>query len=69
MAVGYLETNFQRGDENSLCAVVNIAEHSLRTAPFPTEKNNIMDLKCSLHHWKQIPNLFIAPLPTAVCSE
>jgi hypothetical protein len=24
---------------------------------------------CSLRHWKQFPNLFMAPLPTAVCSK
>jgi hypothetical protein len=30
----------------------------------PTEKS--LALKCSLRHWKQIPILFIAPLPTAV---
>jgi hypothetical protein len=66
MAVGYLETNFQRSDENSHWAVANIAEHSSSIAPLPTENNNILDLKCSLHHWKQIPNLFIAPMQTAV---
>jgi hypothetical protein len=38
-------------------------------APLPTENNNILGLKCSLHHWIQIPNLFIAPLPLTVCSE
>jgi hypothetical protein len=34
--------------------------------PLPTENNNILGLKCSLRHSKQIPNLVIAPLPTAV---
>jgi hypothetical protein len=69
MAFGYLETNFLRGNKKSHCAVANIAEHSLSIAPLPTENYNILGLKFSLHHWKQIPNLFIAPLPTAVCSE
>ncbi len=58
-------------------AVANIAERSLRHCqcwrafiePLPTENNNILGLKCSLRHWKQIPNLVIAPLPTAVWSE
>jgi hypothetical protein len=38
-------------------------------APLATEKNNIPDLKSSLRHRKQIPNLFMAQLPTAACSE
>jgi hypothetical protein len=29
----------------------------------------VQGLNCSLRHWKQIPNLFIAPLPTAVCNK
>jgi hypothetical protein len=33
----------------------------------PTENNNTLGLQCSLRHWKQILNLFIAPLPTTVC--
>jgi hypothetical protein len=36
-------------------------------APLPTENNNI--LGNSLRHWKQIPNSFIAPLPTAVRND
>jgi hypothetical protein len=35
-------------------------------APLPTEKNNIQCFKSSLRHWQQLPNLFLAPLPTAV---
>ncbi len=38
-------------------------------APLTTENNNILGLKCSLRHSKQITNLFIAPLPTSVCSK
>jgi hypothetical protein len=38
-------------------------------APLPTKNNNILSLKCSLRHWKQILNCFIAPLPTSVCSR
>jgi hypothetical protein len=58
-------------------AVSNIAQLLLRycqyhgafIALFPTENNNFLDLKCSLHHCKQITNLFVAQLSTAVCSE
>ncbi len=31
--------------------------------------NSILGLKCTLRHCKQIPNLFIVPLPTALCSR
>jgi hypothetical protein len=37
-------------------------------ALLPTKSNNILGLKCSLHHWQQITNWFIATLPTAVCN-
>jgi hypothetical protein len=50
-------------------AVANIAEQVI--APLPTEKKNILALKRSLRHKKQILNLFIEPLPTSVsvCSK
>jgi hypothetical protein len=35
-------------------------------APLPKENNKNLDLKCPLRYWKLIPNLFIAPSPTAV---
>jgi hypothetical protein len=38
-------------------------------APLPTENNNILGLKFSLCHCIQTTNLFMAQLPTAVCSE
>ncbi len=38
-------------------------------APLPIEKNNILGLKSSQHHWEKFPNLFIAPLPTVVCTK
>ncbi len=49
------------------CAVANIVEEFI--APLPTENNNILGFKCSWHKWQQLSNLFIAPLPTAVCSN
>ncbi len=58
-------------------AVANIPERSLRCyqyreafiAPFSTENNNILGFKCSLRHWRQIPNLSLASLTKAVCSN
>jgi hypothetical protein len=46
-------------------AVANIA--GAFVALLITEKNNILIVKSSLRHWQQLPNLFIAPLPTAGC--
>jgi hypothetical protein len=48
-------------------AVSNIAQLTLRHCQYrgafiallPTENNNVLDLKCSLHHCKQITNLFV----------
>jgi hypothetical protein len=53
---------------NILFSIVNIAEHSFIEA-LRTENNTILGLKCSLRGCIQIPNLFVAPLPTAVCSR
>ncbi len=36
-------------------------------APLPTMNNNILGFKSSLGYLQQLPNLFIASLPTAVC--
>jgi hypothetical protein len=33
------------------------------------QKKERLFLKISLRHWQQLLNLFIAPLPTAVCSK
>jgi hypothetical protein len=41
--------------------------HGAFIAPLPTENNNILGQKCSLRHWKQISNLLILLVPTAVC--
>ncbi len=49
------------------CAVANIADEFI--ALLSTENYNILDLKFPLCRCKQIPSLFIAPLPTAVCSR
>jgi hypothetical protein len=38
-------------------------------ATLPTKKNNVLIVKTYLRYWQQIPNFFIAPLPTAACSE
>jgi hypothetical protein len=35
-------------------------------APFPTEYSKILGIKCSVRHWKQILNLFMTPVPSAV---
>jgi hypothetical protein len=45
-----------------------IAQFSI-IAPLPTEKNNIQDCKSSLRHCQQLPNLFLALLPTTECSQ
>ncbi len=47
------------------CAIVNHRGEFI--APLPTENNNI--LCYSSRHWKQIPNLFIAPLPTTMINR
>jgi hypothetical protein len=54
-AVGYLETNSKCGDEN---LIYRCQFRGAFIAPLPTDKNNILGLKCSLRHWKQIANLF-----------
>jgi hypothetical protein len=38
-------------------------------APLTTDKNNILSIQSSLRHWKQLPNLFIVPLPTTVVKK
>jgi hypothetical protein len=40
-------------------------------ATLPTEKNNMLgfEYSSSLRHWLKVPNVLIAPLPIAVCSE
>jgi len=60
--------------EGIFCSVptarsVHCQYRELFIAPMPTENNNILGLKCLLHHWKQIPTVFTLLLPTAVCSE
>jgi hypothetical protein len=54
-AVGYLETNSKCGNEN---LIYRCQFRGAFIAPLPTDKNNILGLKCSLRHWKQIANLF-----------
>jgi hypothetical protein len=49
------------------CTVANIAKAFI--APLHKEKSNILSFKSSLRHWLQFPNLFLAPLPIAVCSK
>jgi hypothetical protein len=46
-------------------AVANILDRGTFIAPLSTENNNIPSLKCSVRHWKQIPNFLTALLPTA----
>ncbi len=64
----------RKGPEGIFCSVptarsVHCQYRELFIAPLPTDNKNILGLKCFLHHWKQIPNVFIVPLPTAVCRE
>ncbi len=54
-AVCYLETNSKCGDEN---LIYRCQFRGAFIAPLPTDKYNILDLKCSLRHLKPIANLF-----------
>jgi hypothetical protein len=49
------------------CAVANY--RGAFKALLSIEKSNILIVKSSLDHWLQVPYLFMALLPTAVCSE